>query len=175
GARRTRRAPAVGDRQVACEARPRNHLGFPQAVVTTPFAQQTSKRDRSMPHANMGNWRSKITGEPVDANYQAPRSVAELVSRRAKGSQIFEKLNVDLPELGEVHHGVLMRGQPNSTPVAEIYVPKGTGPFPVLLHIHGGGWFAGSAAGERKFGMTIATAGFVVVNIDYALAPEHPF
>jgi acetyl esterase/lipase len=128
-----------------------------------------------MPHANMGNWRSKITGEPIDANYQAPRSVADLVSRRAKGSQIFEKLNVDLPELGDVHHGVVMRGQANSTPVAEIYVPKGAGPFPVLLHIHGGGWFAGSAAGERKFAMTVAAAGFVVVNIDYALAPEHPF
>jgi acetyl esterase len=128
-----------------------------------------------MPHANMANWRSLITGEPVYPNYRAPRSVAELVDRRAKGSQIFEKLNVDLPDLAAAHERVVMRPQPDSTPVAEIYVPHGTGPFPVLLHIHGGGWFAGSAAGERKFCMTIATAGFVVVNIDYALAPENPF
>ncbi len=128
-----------------------------------------------MPHASMANWRAQITGDPVDLNYKPPRSVAELVERRAKGSHIFEKLNVNLPEIGKVHSNVVMRKAAGSTPVAEIYVPKGTGPFPVLLHIHGGGWFAGSAAGERKFAMTVAAAGFVVVNIDYALAPENPF
>ena len=73
---------------------------------------------------------------------RAPRSIAELVDRRAKGSRIFEKLNVDLPDVAASHERVVMRPQPNSTPVAEIYVPHGTGPFPVLLHVHGGGWFA---------------------------------
>ena len=103
-----------------------------------------------MPHANMAHWRSLITGEPIDPNYRAPRSVAELVDRRAKGSQIFEKLNVDLPDVAAAHGRVAMRPQPNSTPVGEIYVPHGTGPFPVLLHIHGGGWFAGKCCGRTQ-------------------------
>lgn len=126
-----------------------------------------------MPHADMGNWRSKIVGRPVQ--YVRATSIQDLVARRAMGSSMFEDLNVDLPEVGAVHDRVEMRPGPTGTPSAEIYTPKGTGPFPVVLHIHGGGWFTGSAKGERKLAMRIAAAGFVVVNLDYALAPERPF
>lgn len=125
-----------------------------------------------MPHANMGHWRQQIAGGPL--NYVRPTSIADLVSRRAQGAKIFEDLNVDLPELAR-NERVVMRPDGKPTPAAEIYVPKGTGPFPVLLHIHGGGWFTGSAKGERKLAMQFAAGGFVVVNLDYALAPEHPF
>jgi acetyl esterase len=126
-----------------------------------------------MPHANMGNWRSKIAGKTVE--YVRPTSIQELVSRRAAGAKLFEDLNVDLPEVGAVHDNVVMRPDGSASPSGEIYVPKGTPPFPVLLHIHGGGWFTGSARGERKLAMQFAAAGFVVVNLNYALAPEHPF
>lgn len=126
-----------------------------------------------MPHATSSHWRSQIAGRPVE--YVRPKSVAELPQRRNAGAKPFEDLNTDLPEIGEMHEHVAMRPEPGSTPTAEIYVPKGEGPFPVLLHIHGGGWFTGSAKGERKLGMQFCEAGFVVVNIDYALAPENPF
>ena len=125
-----------------------------------------------MPHPNMGNWRSKIAGKPVE--YTRATSVQELVSRRPAGAKMFEDLNVDLPEIGK-SHDVVMREAGGGYPNAEIYAPKGTGPFPVLLHIHGGGWFTGSAKGERKFAMQLCAAGFVVVNLNYRLAPEHPF
>ncbi|RYZ11669.1 MAG: alpha/beta hydrolase [Comamonadaceae bacterium] len=128
-----------------------------------------------MPHSSSVNWRSQIAGRPVE--YSRPTSVQGLSARRRNGQIPFEELNVDLPEVGELHQHVAMRpeGASRGTPTAEIYVPKGEGPFPVLLHIHGGGWFTGSALGERKLGMQFCTAGFVVVNIDYALAPEAPF
>ena len=45
-----------------------------------------------------------------------------------------------------------------------------------LVHLHGGGFRLGSAAGSAAFGTRMADAAHVrVVLVDYALAPEHPF
>jgi acetyl esterase len=46
---------------------------------------------------------------------------------------------------------------------------------PVLLYIHGGGFRILSKAGFRALAVAYAKAGFVVVAIDYRLAPEHRF
>jgi acetyl esterase len=45
----------------------------------------------------------------------------------------------------------------------------------MLLYMHGGGWCWGRALYVRKLGMSFAARGHVVVNLDYSLAPEHPF
>src|SRR5262245_12000318 len=123
----------------------------------------------------ISNWRTQIMGKPVPI--KLPRSVDELPGIRERGAHVYDFLNKDLPEIGAFHEHVAMRGGGASrqTPTAEIYLPKGEGPFPVVMHLHGGAWFTGNARGDRKFGMTLAAAGFVVVNLDYALAPEHPF
>ena len=114
-------------------------------------------------------------GKPVPI--KLPRSVDELPGIRERGAHVYDFLNQDLPDIGAFHEHVVMRNskEGRQTPTAEIYVPKGEGPFPVVMHLHGGAWFTGNARGDRKFGMTLAAAGFVVVNVDYALAPEHPF
>lgn len=126
-----------------------------------------------MPHKDMSHWQSIYRAQPVE--HTPARSVAELVERGVRGRQDpMEHLLVDLPEVGAFHERVVLRAE-GDTPTAEVYAPAGDGPFPVFLHIHGGGWFTGSARQERRFCMRIAAAGFVVVNIDYALAPEHPF
>ncbi|TWT08687.1 alpha/beta hydrolase [Reyranella sp. CPCC 100927] len=123
----------------------------------------------------ISNWRTKIMGKPVPI--KLPRSVDELPGIRERGAHAYDFLNHTLPDIGAVHEHVVLRpdGAGRQTPTAEIYVPKGDGPFPVVMHLHGGAWFTGNARGDRKFGMTLAAAGFVVVNVDYALAPEHPF
>jgi acetyl esterase len=59
--------------------------------------------------------------------------------------------------------------------LAEVVVPAGSGPHPVVLWLHGGAWCVGNAAAARKVVAQVAAAGFLVVNLDYALAPEHPF
>jgi acetyl esterase len=80
-------------------------------------------------------------------------------------------MNQDLPEIGALHEGVELR----SGLRADVAVPKGNGPFPVVVYLHGGGWVAGSPKTHRKLGMQFAEAGFVTINVDYRLAPEHPF
>src|SRR5258705_13694762 len=74
-------------------------------------------------------------------------------------------------EIGAFHEAVEIR--PGLT--ADIAVPKGNGPHPVVVYLHGGGWVAGSPRTHRKLGMHFADAGFLTVNVDYRLAPEHPF
>jgi acetyl esterase len=79
--------------------------------------------------------------------------------------------NADLPDVAALHERVELR--PGLT--AEISVPLGEGPFPVFLYMHGGAWCLGGAAGVRKVAHRITEHGFVVCNLDYRLAPEHPF
>ena len=81
------------------------------------------------------------------------------------------RLNDDLPVIGAFHENVALR----SGLLADIAVPKGRGPHPVVLFIHGGGWMAGSTRTHRKLAMQFAEQGYLTVNVDYRLAPEHPF
>jgi acetyl esterase len=80
-------------------------------------------------------------------------------------------LNDDLPEIGAFHENVELR----NGLLADIAVPKGNGPHPAMLFIHGGGWMACSPRTHRKLGMQFAEQGYLTINIDYRLAPEHPF
>jgi acetyl esterase len=60
--------------------------------------------------------------------------------------------------------------------VARVYVPEGTGPFPIVVYFHGGGWVSGDLDMHDATCRRIANrAKTVVFNVDYRLAPEHKF
>ncbi|HEY3379633.1 MAG TPA: alpha/beta hydrolase [Armatimonadota bacterium] len=46
---------------------------------------------------------------------------------------------------------------------------------PILLLVHGGGWCSGSRADMAAAAQRLARAGFIAANIEYRLAPAHPF
>lgn len=49
-------------------------------------------------------------------------------------------------------------------------------PLPVYLNLHGGGFIAGVPEHDDSYCQRLAhNLGCLVVNLDYALAPEHPF
>ncbi|MDR3511359.1 MAG: alpha/beta hydrolase [Caulobacteraceae bacterium] len=57
-----------------------------------------------------------------------------------------------------------------------IHDPTEAGPKPALIYLHGGGWALFSIdTHDRVMREYAARAGVVVVGVDYALAPEHPF
>lgn len=57
-----------------------------------------------------------------------------------------------------------------------IYVPENSGPLPVVLYFHGGGWVNGSLNTHDNISRKIARDGkVIVVAVDYRRAPEHPF
>ncbi len=80
-------------------------------------------------------------------------------------------LNADPPKVGATHDRVALR----EGVTADVLVPATPGPHPVLVYLHGGGWVAGSPRTHRKLALRFAEAGYLVVNVDYRLAPEAPF
>ena len=124
-----------------------------------------------MPNPNNNNWLSLLVGMEIDP--PPLMSPEELPHIRAAID--FSGLNVDMPRVAEVHDRVVLRERDGWELTAEVYVPNGDGPFPVILYMHGGGWCIGSPVGVRRKTMRLAEQGFVVVNLDYSLAPERPF
>lgn len=57
-----------------------------------------------------------------------------------------------------------------------VYSPPGTGPFPVVLYFHGGGFVIASTADYDASARALAAmAEAIVVAVDYRQAPEHKF
>ncbi|HEY5062521.1 MAG TPA: alpha/beta hydrolase [Gemmatimonadaceae bacterium] len=76
--------------------------------------------------------------------------------------------------VGDVSHKVIPG--PGGDLLVRVYTPRGSGPFPVLVYYHGGGWVIanldGYDAGPRA--LTNA-ANAVVVSLAYRQAPTHKF
>ena len=119
---------------------------------------------------------------------QQSELMAELMRRMASGQvpddvpslrrlldDFAPMLNLDPPKVGAIHEDVLLREVGGARVCADVLVPDRAGPHPVLVYLHGGGWVAGSPRTHRKLGLRFAEAGFLVVNVDYRLAPEAPF
>jgi acetyl esterase/lipase len=58
---------------------------------------------------------------------------------------------------------------------ARIYQPKGPGPFPTMLDLHGGAWNAKDRFAEEPMDRALAASGLLVVAVDLTLAPEAPY
>jgi acetyl esterase len=59
--------------------------------------------------------------------------------------------------------------------MARIYQPKGPGPFPTVLDLHGGAWNRKDRLAEEPMDRALASGGLLVVAIDMTLAPEAPY
>jgi len=86
----------------------------------------------------------------------------------------YEKLNLPLKEVESITDSIIQG--PGGDLLLRLYSPKGTGPFPVLIFIHGGGW----VLFRPKHYDSVCThlcagASCVVVSVDYRLSPETKF
>lgn len=64
--------------------------------------------------------------------------------------------------------------------LTDIYLPEdrtedSDKSYPVIVSVHGGGWFYGDKELYRHYTMYLATKGFVVVNFNYRLSPENVY
>ena len=62
------------------------------------------------------------------------------------------------------HDGVALQG--------DLYLPKGAGPFPVLVAVHGGGWQQGARSAFQYWGPHLAARGYGLFAISYRLAKK---
>jgi acetyl esterase len=69
----------------------------------------------------------------------------------------------------------MIPGPAGEIPV-RIYTPDGSGPMPVVLFFHGGGFVIGNVETHDSNARSLAAgAKAIVISVDYRLAPEHPF
>jgi len=59
--------------------------------------------------------------------------------------------------------------------MARVYQPKGKGPFPAVLDLHGGAWTRKDRLAEELMDRALASSGLVVVAVDLTLASEAPY
>ena len=62
--------------------------------------------------------------------------------------------------------------------VCDVYLPDGRaaeGGRPAIVIIHGGGWTVGDKWTMSGYSRSLAEAGYVTININYRLAPQHQF
>jgi len=58
----------------------------------------------------------------------------------------------------------------------DVLTPQGNkNKLPTIMHVHGGGFTAGDKSIYDNYARRLSEKGFTVVNINYGLAPKHPF
>lgn len=73
----------------------------------------------------------------------------------------------------EVRRGLVFSRNCGEELTLDAYLPKGPGPFPAVLVIHGGGWSARRPGDMTGISRTLARRGYVALNVTYRLAPEN--
>src|SRR5258708_13844838 len=59
--------------------------------------------------------------------------------------------------------------------LARIYRPRGSGPFPAVVGVHGGAWTSGDLTNNSAIDQALAAAGTVVMALDFRIAPRWPY
>jgi acetyl esterase len=59
--------------------------------------------------------------------------------------------------------------------LARLYQPKGAGPFPALVEVHGGAWASGDRLNNAPLDEALAKSGIVVLAIDFRMPPNHRY
>jgi acetyl esterase len=59
--------------------------------------------------------------------------------------------------------------------LARLYRPRGTGPFPAVVDVHGGAWVNSDRLGNAQIAQPLAASGIVVLSPDFRMPPEAPY
>jgi acetyl esterase len=99
----------------------------------------------------------------MDATWLALSQAGRLPNARPERHGVERITGVPYLDDGHAAHGL------------DVYRPvKREGPLPVVLYVHGGGFRILSKDTHWLMAIAFARRGYVVFNIDYRLAPQHP-
>src|SRR5437867_297193 len=56
--------------------------------------------------------------------------------------------------------------------LARVYQPRGDGPFPAMVDVHGGAWHNGDRLNDTSMDQALAARGIVVAALDFRQPPE---
>ncbi len=72
---------------------------------------------------------------------------------------------IDVEDVEYVHHG----GKPL---LARLFKPRGVGPFPLIVELHGGAWCRGDRTNDTLLNEPLAKSGVVVAALDFRMPPD---
>ena len=82
--------------------------------------------------------------------------------------------NVDVYKEYDRHRSVVYATREDDVKLlCDVFLPKGKGPFPTILMIHGGAWRSGTKLHMKGHAETAAKKGFVAISINYRHAPRY--
>ncbi len=113
----------------------------------------------------------KLTGAPEKSLREVDMPVAESRKRLIERAASVCGAPIEMASVKDMNAEAMGLSVP-----VRVYTPKGSGPFPVVVFYHGGGWVQGNRDTHDWPCRAIADrSGAVVVSVDYRLAPEHPY
>jgi acetyl esterase len=74
----------------------------------------------------------------------------------------------DVQEVEYLEHG-------DKPLLARIFKPRGDGPFPLMVSLHGGAWCRESRMTDEKIHENLAKAGIAVISLDFRMPPDAPY
>jgi hypothetical protein len=72
---------------------------------------------------------------------------------------------IDVKDLEYLRHG-------DRPLLARMFLPRGTGPFPMIVELHGGAWNRGDRLNDTLMNEALARSGVVVAALDFRQPPE---
>ena len=79
-----------------------------------------------------------------------------------------QSYDVDVADVEYLHHG--------DTPLqARLFKPRGRGPFPIMVELHGGAWVRGDRLDGNTVNEALARKGVIVAALDFRVPPQAPY
>jgi len=78
---------------------------------------------------------------------------------------VLSRYEIDVEDVEYLRHG----GKPL---LARVYKPRGTGPFPLIIDLHGGAWCKKDRTSDAGTDEPLARSGVVVVALDFRMPPD---
>ncbi len=76
--------------------------------------------------------------------------------------------DIDVEDVEYLRHG-------DKPLMARLHKPKGSGPFPLIVELHGGAWCNGDRFNDSVLNEALARRGIVVVALDFRMPPDAPY
>ncbi|MGD9615416.1 MAG: alpha/beta hydrolase [Alphaproteobacteria bacterium] len=83
------------------------------------------------------------------------------------------RFEVETRDIEYLRHGDAPLG--DTALLARLYRPKGEGPFPALIDVHGGAWASGDRLNNAPLDEALAKSGIAVLAIDFRMPPRHRY
>ncbi|MGQ0749963.1 MAG: alpha/beta hydrolase [Betaproteobacteria bacterium] len=78
---------------------------------------------------------------------------------------VMSRYEIDVEDIEYLRHG-------DKPLLARVYKPRGTGPFPLVIDVHGGAWCKKDRTSDAGTDEPLATSGVVVVALDFRMGAE---